>query len=466
MRWEQGTTALVRPEQRPTPRMTSTRRIAGLLLPVALAGCATYAPLPLPNDTATPDLAALATQASAIRRPWLRPVTIDLAQPLDGNAIATLAVLANPDLKAARTRAGISEAQAFAARLVPDPTLTFGVSPILRGPDPLIDLIGSLGFDLASLRSRGIRLAQTRSAARQVRLDLAWTEWQVAGQARLRAVRIPALERAAMLAEASRASARSLLDRTRRAAGRGDLSGDPLQAARLSAAGADANARTATRDLAVARGELLALLGLPLDTALALAPPPADRPVPDPARLYTIALVNRADLGALQAGYAASEALVRKAVLDQFPTLGITLNVNRDTAGNLIVGPTVDFTLPLFNRNRGGIAIERATRATLRAEYAARLFQTRTEIAGASGGIAIARRQRDAVLRDLPAAQRYAAATRRAATRGDLPRSTADTAEQALRDQQTLLVQSEQAIGEQLIALELLTGTPREAWSL
>ncbi len=70
------------------------------------------------------------------------------------------------------------------------------------------------------------------------------------------------------------------------------------------------------------------------------------------------------------------------------------------------------------------------------------------------------------MLRDLPAAQRYAEATRRAAVRGDLPRATAETAEQALRDKQILLAQSEQAIAEQLIALELLTGTLREAWTL
>ena len=63
------------------------------------------------------------------------------------------------------------------------------------------------------------------------------------------------------------------------------------------------------------------------------------------------------------------------------------------------------------------------------------------------------------------ARKRYAEATRRAATRGDLPLATAETAEQALRDKQILLAQSDQAIAEQMIALELLTGTLREAWT-
>ena len=91
--------------------------------------------------------------------------------------------------------------------------------------------------------------------------------------------------------------------------------------------------------------------------------------------------------------------------------------------------------------------------------------QTRPEIAAAVGGSAIARRQRDAALRDLPAARRYAEASRRAATRGDLARSTADTAQQALRDCVALVAQAEQDIAEQTIALELLTGTLKEAWT-
>ncbi|MFX6036309.1 TolC family protein, partial [Acinetobacter baumannii] len=55
--------------------------------------------------------------------------------------------------------------------------------------------------------------------------------------------------------------------------------------------------------------------------------------------------------------------------------------------------PTIDFTLPLWNRNRGGIAVERATRKALKSDYEARLFNARAEIAAAWNGIALARRQ-------------------------------------------------------------------------
>ncbi len=166
----------------------------------------------------------------------------------------------------------------------------------------------------------------------------------------------------------------------------------------------------------------------------------------------------------MRAGYDAQEFATRKAVLDQFPNLTVTANAARDTGNNKLLGPSVSLTLPLWNRNRGGIAIERATRAALKAEYDARIFQTRAELAAARAAVNIAQEQRRAVLQGLPALERFAAATRRAANRGDLAIATAETTEQALRDQQLLLAQAEQQIAENMIMLEQFSGTPRENW--
>lgn len=440
---------------------------AHLLAALLLAGCAHYAPLPLTTDPsvlAAPVAAVLASNATDVERPYLTPTTIDLTAPLDANAIATLAVIGNPDLKAQRTRAGVSAAQVFAARLLPDPTLSAGASSVVSGPDPLLDIANALGFDLQALRTRGVRIAAARGQAQQVRLDLAWAEWQTAGQARIQVARIQGLERRVALATASRDAARSLADRTLRAAGRGDLSPDQVQAGRLAAFSAAELVRTAERDLTTARFDLTRLIGLPPGYPLALAPATLPPAPPAAETLFAIARDTRADLAALRAGYAAQEASVHRAVLEQFPTLSLVVNANRDSASNALVGPAVDVTLPLWNRNRGGIAVERATRAALKAEYEARLFQTRADIAAAVGGIAVARRQRAAALDGQPALRQFATASRRAATRGDLAPATAQTAEQALRDSETLVAQADQDIAEQTIALELLTGTPQQDW--
>lgn len=424
--------------------------------------------MPLENASAMlspPVLDALSQDAATIDRPYLVPRSIDFSRPLDPNAVATLAVLGNPDLKAARVRAGVADAQAFAAGLLPDPTFSFGLDPLLSGPDTMIGISSSLGLSLGALRTRRVVQAQARAAARRVRLDLAWSEWQTSGQARLQAARIVALERQVALDRSSRDSAQALFDRTLRAAGRGDLAADQLQGARVAAFDAAERLRIDERDLGAARLELVRLIGFPPDRSLSLAAPPLPPPPPAAESLFAIALRARSDLQALRAGYAAQEAAVHKAVLDQFPTLDLSVNAARDTAGNLTLGPAVSFTLPLWNRNRGGIAVEHATRAALKAEYEARAFQTRAEIAAAVRGIQIARRQRDAVLATLPGARRFADASRGAAARGDLALATAATAEQAFRDKESQLAQAERDIAEQTIALELLTGTLQEAWT-
>jgi cobalt-zinc-cadmium efflux system outer membrane protein len=444
-----------------------------LAWPIAAAllasGCATYTAEPLSLEESTllspPVAAVLARDAATIDRPFLRPVAIDLAQPLDSNAVAILAVLSNPDLKALRTRAGVADAQVFSAGLLPDPSFSFNVDPLLSGPDVFTGLGSSLGVSLAALRTRGVVRAQTRAQARQVRLDLAWAEWQTSGQARIQAARIGALERSEALARDSRDDAQSILDRMLRAAGRGDILPDLVQGARLAAFDAADWLRLAERDLAAARLELLRLIGFPPAYRLQLAATPLPPPPPDAERLFAIARTQRTDLQALRAGYDAQEAAVHKAVLDQFPSLDLSVNWARDTANNITLGPSVAFTLPLWNRNRGGIAIERATRAALRAEYESRLFQTRAEIAAGVDSLALLRRQRAAILRDLPELERFARANRRAADRGDLALNTALTAEQALRDKRILLASAERDVIEQTIALELLTGSPQEAWT-
>lgn len=440
-------------------------RFAMLSLGLSVGGCASYRPMPLAVlSSPALDRTSITRDALAIDRPFLKPVALDLSQPLDANGVAVLAVIANPDLKAARSRAGVADAQAFAAGLLPDPTISFGIDTVIGGPPATSNIAGALGLGINALRTRGAVRAQAQAAARQVRLDLAWAEWQTAGQARLQAVRVVALERTVALTTAGRDAARSLLDRLLRAAGRGDIMPDQVQAARLSAFDAADRLRIAERDLGAARFELARLLGLPPGFEIRLAINGAVTASPDPVLLADIASRQRLDLQALQAGYTAQEAAVRKAVLDQFPTLDLTVNASRDTGRNTLLGPAIGFTLPLWNRNRGGIAIEDATRAALGAEYSARMSRAQSEIAAAVGALQVVARQRAALTTDLPAIERFAMASRRAATRGDIALATAETAEGVLRDRRVLLAQADRDLAEQMIALELLSGTLRESW--
>jgi len=430
-----------------------------------LAGCAHYVANPVrpAAEVLSVDRAALA-QASTIDRPFLKPQTIDLDAPLTLDALAVIAVVASPDLKALRARANVTDAQAFAARLLPDPTVAAGFDKLISGPDVFNGLTGQIGFDLNQLRLRRVTGEASAATRRQVRLDLAWAEWQAAGQARLLGVRIVGLSAARELARTSATAAAAQLDTALRAAGRGDIPGAELDGRRQAALDAADRARTAETALVAARGDLNKLLGLPPDILLRLALVAAPPPPPPPTALVGLALDRRLDLAALRAGYTSAEANTRLAVLQQFPTLALTIAGARDTASNVTLGPQVAFTLPLWNRNRGGIAVATASRTQLKAEYEARLVATRADVVTGATAITTLAGQRAALAAALPPLRRYAAATVRAGARGDLPRATGEAAGQALRDRELALVVIDQQIAEQTIALELLTGTLREGW--
>lgn len=446
--------------------------LAPFLAGAVLTGCADYRPAPLgaPFDAGTgalamPDAAILSIDAQKIDRPYLASQSIDLGRPLTPNALAVIAVLENPDLKAQRAKAGIADAQAFSARLLPDPTIQGNFDKLLSGPDAFNGFGGQLGQDLNLLRTARVTRLSGEASKRQVRLDLAWAEWNIAGQARLQAGRVLALEAQLALARESAAEAQRLFAATERAAGRGDLAAAELDTRRQALLDTGTRARTVESNLATARADLNKQLGLPPGTVLYLAPPDAAPVPPESATLVAQAIERRLDLQALRAGYAVAEADLHKAVLDQFPNLSLTLAGARDTADNYTAGPAIGFSLPLWNRNRGGIAVAKATREALKAEYEARLFQTRAEIDAAVVGLKTLRRQRDALSSQMPAIDRYAAATDRAAKRGDLAPATAATALQALRDQKLALLELDQQIAEQTIALELLSGGPSEGWT-
>lgn len=414
---------------------------------------------------AAPDLAAISADAQKIGRPYLAPQSIDLSQPLTPNVLAILAVLESPDLKALRSRTGVTTAQAFSARLLPDPTLQGGFDKLLSGPDPFNGFAGQIAQDINQLRLRRVARASGEASRQQVRLDLAWAEWQAAGQARLLGVRVLALGDQLAIARVSAAAAQRLFEATAHAAGRGDIAAGELDTRRQSALDSADRARIAERDLVAARGDLDKEMGLSPDTQLRLAPNPEPVLPPPPDVLVDEAVTRRLDLQALRAGYGVAEAGLHLATVQQFPTLAITAAYARDTANNRTIGPRVDFTMPLWNRNRGGLAVARATREQLKAEYEARLFQTRAEIAAAVAGIGSARRQKAELLALLPALRRYAEATERAARRGDLAPATAETAAQSLRDRNLTLAQLAQQIAEQTIALELLSGSLSEGWT-
>jgi outer membrane protein TolC len=435
---------------------------------VAITACSSYAPAPLPtrsdlaNDLAGLVVAPVATPPQG----WPAQHRFDPSDGLDSIEVATLAVANNPDLRAARAALGVSRAQAFAAGLLPDPQLSLTRDfPTSAGAGLTSAFNLGLSFDVSSLLTRPAAERAAKSELAGARLSLLWQEWQLIGQARLLFSRAMAADRGAALLREQRTLLRARFEQAERALARGDMTIDAEAGYR--AALDDIDRQLSELERARDRGleDLNALLGLRAGTRLTLvedssaaAVPPVDAAAVA-ARLRELPQ-RRPDLLALRFGYAAQDQRLRQAILAQFPALNLGLTRARDTAGLQTRGFTLGLTLPVFNRNRGNIAIESATRARLRAEYQARLDAAQTEIERIVLGLPAQTerlRQVDAGLRFLVPAAEAARRAFRADAIDVLTYTSLQAAVLAKRQEAQALRQS---ITEQGIALQTLLGGP------
>ncbi|MGH7181155.1 MAG: TolC family protein [Nitrospiraceae bacterium] len=324
--------------------------------------------------------------AQEIHHPILKPLNFDDRNGLSPDEAAVLAVLANPGLRAVRDQRAIAAGQVLQAGILPNPRLTYFLS-IPTGPVPVgtvAEFGGTLLWDLQMLINRGARVEAAEAQAVAVDLDVAWQEWQVAQAAKLAAYRLWTLRSQAQLATELSDLLTGNVTQMRQALQRGILTGLELSAAES----AHNNARTNMLELQkLVRQQQLAfnrLVGLPPDIAI-----PLEHSIELPARLVPPTLKwflegledRRLDLVALRQGYASQEATVRAAILSQFSNITIGFYDVRDLGNFYRPGPQFSTDLPIFNRNQGNIAIERATRQKLLDEYTNRVFQTRNDIA-------------------------------------------------------------------------------------
>jgi cobalt-zinc-cadmium efflux system outer membrane protein len=124
-----------------------------------LTACQTYEPAPLgERPELLSDVAALTISPSDLPLPEVGAHPFDLSQPLDMDEVAMIAVVNNPDLKATRDQVGVAEAQAFTARLLPNPQFSFAYGGLISG-------VGATTSSVSATLTQDIVPLLTRSAA-------------------------------------------------------------------------------------------------------------------------------------------------------------------------------------------------------------------------------------------------------------------------------------------------------------
>lgn len=445
---------------RAAPLRAAPLRAAPLLAALLLAGCATYRTRPL---SLTPPLR---TTPASLDHQLPNGHQIDPTAPLSPQALAALAVLNDPTLAAARAQAGIAQAQAFAAGLLPDPNLQGGFGALLAGPAVAPSIAASITEDVASLITRGARLRAARARSAEAAANVMWQEYQVASQAETLAVALWADRGSLAALDHARRALRSLTALSRQQIAAGNLTIDQAAPAEASLASLDAARDTAAQQALTDQASLAALLGLTPAAPIILARPVIP-PLPPGGAAGLIASLaqRRPDLIALRYGYRAADADLRAAILAQFPLLSLTVNGGSDTSRVATVGPNVSLNLPIFNGNRGNVAVARATRRQLNAAFTAALGAAQGGADAAQRALTLLIRQRAAASDRLTQADHAADAASRA-FRSDLIDARTETDlidQQATRRTELIALDQKIAAGRIALATMLGAGLPIEA---
>ncbi|HCE08279.1 MAG TPA: TolC family protein, partial [Oxalobacteraceae bacterium] len=240
-----------------------------------------------------------------------------------------------------------------------------------------------LSYDVNALLTHSASKNAARAAQRQIDLNLLWQEWQVVSQTRLLFIRNFGLQQFLAVLQNERALLDSRYRQTQHALAQGNLTLDTANADLAALQTTDTAINDLARQVVTNRHDLNALLGLAPDMTIHLVGD-AQLPAIDEAGLKSAMNnigVRRPDLLALQAGYESQEQRFRQTILAQFPALNVGLTRARDTSGLYTQGFGITLSLPVFNRNRGNIAIEQTTRLRLHDEYQMRINTAFADIA-------------------------------------------------------------------------------------
>jgi cobalt-zinc-cadmium efflux system outer membrane protein len=297
----------------------------------------------------------------------LWPPQVSLEDGLSEDEAVSIALWNNATFQEVLADLGLSRADLIQAGMLPNPTLSMLI-PV--GAKPL-EVTAKLPFELLWLRPRRVaaaRLDYDRTAQRLVQsgLDLirdtrvAFADYMLAEERGRLAAESLSITR--QLAELAAARLRAG-DATALEAGQADI--DALQAReQLSRAQQDAE---------LARERLRHLLGLGRESFVARFNPSPLPQIPElrVELLLTNALAARPDLRAAEIAVEAAGKRIGLARAEAF-TLAAGVNgkdIGSGASKEFLVGPALDFPLPILNQNQGGVA-----QAKARFEKAARQY--------------------------------------------------------------------------------------------
>jgi outer membrane protein TolC len=406
---------------------------------------------------------ALRIPASRLTTAGPEAIPFDLRKGIGPDEAAIIATYLNPALRAARARRGLAVAQVIQAGVLPNPQVTYSRDYVTggntAGTQPAYNF--TAGWEVTSLLPLIPRVTAARANLRSVDLDIAWTEWQTAEMARTAVYRVIALREAASSARQAAGELAESAKTLKQAVEAHEKTVIDYAAAESASQDALATALGLEQELQKQELVLKRTLGVPpeaevrLRSGIAL---PSHLEVGSAQQLGEGLEDRRLDLLGLQAGYRSQDAAVRAAILAQFPKISVGFAKATDTTNVQTEGFAVTADVPIFDRNQGVLATERATRQRLLDEYRQRVFEAKSDIATAVADIRSLNRQIAVAEQALPIFEQLVQSAGEAMQQGNTDVLAYYAARNSLLQKRVQIVKLKEQLLQAQTTLETATG--------
>jgi outer membrane protein TolC len=285
---------------------------------------------------------------------------------LDVRTLTLIGYFYSPDLEIARSQIAIAEAgiRAAGARVNPSLGLDSGYN---TNPEFAL-LYGVLpSFTIETAGKRGLRILEAQRLAEAARVALTEAGWLLRSRIRSAFYEHLLAVRRRELLETEQSVRSEIVEIFDKRLAVGEAARPELDVYRVDLISTQGALRAAIGDEDQTRAVLAAAVGLPLPAldGLRIESKTLDSPPPEESlpiqRVQRAGLLHRADMRRTLAEYAAAEAALRLELARQYPDVQLTPGYTFEEGFvRYVLSGSVQ--LPVFNRNRGPIAVAAAQR--------------------------------------------------------------------------------------------------------
>ncbi len=365
-------------------------------LVAALVGChSRVEPLDARSMIAdsAPRTARAAMQEPRAQTPAGKGVVLD--DGLDADEAVAIALATNSELRAYRRERQVAEAEVTTIAAIPNPTIR-GELLHLRKPSNL-GWGASLQWSPPQPVERAARKASAEAHVEEVKQDILEREWELAAAVRL--AHAVASEYQEQRAPARRAIElrKALVEAIRARVEQGASTQVELSLAQLSLSRAEQEEENLGLSQAAALRSLVSLMGIVPDKSIAIQDsdsmswPADDARIPEPGEMARRAFESRPILRVVAARHEQYAQLLRAEESKRWPWISaVTLprfRHNDTSAYPNDFGVSVEFSIPVFDQNRGPIAAADAARRREHDSFLAHVTAVRRDVAVACAEI-------------------------------------------------------------------------------